>query len=172
MKTSKTLLWLGAVVAVAHNLEEALVAPHWLSQHSAELVARLGRPVPHFPTQGLYLALAFVTLLSLVWIAVTFRSSPRSLGAYSLLTLFWIYFINAFVPHITGALVLRSYVPGLLTASLLVVPYTVVFVASGVRAGRYTKRGVGIALAVALLLYACAGMAAQWFLAAGPSSGA
>ena len=169
---SKTLLFLGATVIVAHNLEEAFVAPRWLSQHSGELVARLGRPIPHFSTQGLHIALAFVTLLSLVVIAVASRSSPRSLGTYSLLTLFWIYFINAFVPHIFVALVLRSYVPGLLTALLLVVPYTVVFAASGMRAGRYTKRGVGIVLGVALLLYACVGMTVQWCLAASPSSGA
>ena len=172
LKTPKTLLFLGAAVIVAHNLEEALVAPPWLSQHWAELVARLGRPVLHFSTQGLYLAITVVTLLSLVVIAVTYRSSPRSLGTYSLLTLFGIYFINAFAPHIFVALVLRSYVPGLLTALLLVVPYTVVFAASGVRSGRYTKRGVGIAVAVALLLYASIGLTVQWFLVASPSSGA
>lgn len=169
MKTSKTLLFLGATVIVAHNLEEAFVAPYWLSQHSGELVTRLGRPIPHFSTQELYIALAFVTLLSLVVIAVTSRSSPRSLGTYCLLTLFGIYFINAFVPHIFVALVLKSYVPGLLTALLLVVPYTVVFTASGVRAGRYTKGGVGITLGVALLLCVCIGMTVQWFLAAGPN---
>lgn len=169
LKMSKTLLFLGATVIVAHNLEEALAAPKWLSQHSGELVARLGRPIPLFSTQGLYFALAFVTLLSLVVIAVTSRSSPRSLGAYSLLTLFAIYFINAFVPHIFVALIFRSYVPGLLTASLLIVPYTVVFVANSLQAGRYTKRGVGIALGVALLLCVCVGMTVQWFLAAGPN---
>jgi hypothetical protein len=162
----------GAAVIAAHNLEEALFAPTWLPRHSAELGALLGKALPHVSQQRLHFALALVTLLSVAWVAAAFRSPPRSLGAYSLVTLFGIYIANAFVPHIFGAFVLGVYYPGLITAAFAVVPYTLLFVLTGLRDSRYTARGVAVALTVALALYACAGIMAWWTLAERLGAGA
>lgn len=161
----ETIPWIGAEALCAHNLEEALTAPKWLDAHSVELQIGFGISMPHFSKTGLLLALALVTTVSIAWIAAARHSSPQSPGAYSLVVLFGMYLANAVFPHIVGALVLSQYVPGVLTGSLAVVPFTFLFLICGIRTKRYAVVGVITALAIAIILYVCIGITARSMVA-------
>jgi len=166
MTAREELPLLGACVVAAHNLEEALTGPAWLREHSANAHI-LGLQVPLVPDRTAYVALALVTLFSWLWIGAACRSQPRSLGAYSVLALFGVYLGNAFVPHVVATLLLRAYVPGVITAVLGVIPFVLLFLSVGIRTGRYTRRGAGVTLALAFTAYAAAGLPARWLLRAG-----
>jgi hypothetical protein len=165
MVNRELLPWIGAGVLGAHNLEEALTAPAWLVAHSADLQMRFGILMPQLSKAGLLLALALVTIASIAWIAAARHSSPQSLGAYSLIVLFGMYFANAVFPHIVGALILSQYVPGVLTASFAVVPFTFLFLICEIRSNRYAVGGAFTALAVAIILYICIGIVTRTLVA-------
>ena len=156
---STPLPWLGVAVVALHNLEEALTGRTWLLHHGGALKARIGVEPPSIPSLILYTALLVVTIGPAAWVLLAYRSRPKSIGAYSLVVLFGMFFTNAFVPHLAGAIALRGYVPGVLTAVVLVIPYFYWFAVDGLRSQRFTWLGLLLALAVAVVIYVVAGFA-------------
>jgi len=117
--------WCGLAVVALHNGEEALTIPTWLPPRLAQLEAQLRiQPLAADPRR-LYVGLALATLLPALWLALAHRSAPRSAGACSIVVLYGVFLANALVPHLLGALLLAAYVPGVVTAGLLVVPFTI-----------------------------------------------
>ncbi len=168
MTDRRGLALAGAVVVIAHNLEEALVTPVWLRAHPgalARLFGFMGRPVPQLHEGVMYMTLALVTALSVAWGMAGTRSAPGGPLAHSLLALFAMYAGNAVVPHIAAALLLGGYVPGLFTAALVVLPYVCLYSVVGIREGWFTGRGAAASLAAGILLYAALGLGLQGLLA-------
>jgi hypothetical protein len=67
--------------------------------------------------------------------------------------LYGILLANAFVPHLLGTLLLASYVPGAVTAGVLVIPFTIWLAYRAVVDGYASGRGVALALLVAVAVY-------------------
>ena len=115
--------WLGVAVIAAHNAEEALTAPTWLQPRLPELLQRFGIAPLAVDAERLYVGLTLVTLFAAAWVALASRAAPRSLAVHSLITLYAIFLVNAFIPHMAGAVLLGGYTPGLFSAVVCVVPY-------------------------------------------------
>lgn len=159
----RRLSWLGFAVIALHNLEEAITAPRWLAVHAPELQARFGlERIPAADATVFYVGLTMLTVVILFWVAIASRARERSVGVYSIVFLFAVFFCNALVPHVAGAVVLRSYVPGVLTAVLLVIPFTTLWSIRAFREG--WVGGIGFAVTVAVA-------AAFYLLAVGPLLG-
>jgi hypothetical protein len=152
----------GVAVVALHNAEEALTIPNWLPPRLTELEALFGiRPLAA-DTGRLYLGLTLATLLPALWIAIASRSAQRSAAAYSIVALYGIFLANAFVPHLLGAVLLASYVPGVVTAALLVVPFTVWLIHRALVEKYASTRGAVVALLIAVALYFPALRALLW----------
>jgi len=148
------LCWVGFGVILLHNLEEAFTAPAWLAAHARELQLRFGlERIPAANARGFYASLTVLTILILFWIVAVRRAPDRSLGMHSLVFLFAVFFCNALVPHLAGALLLGRYVPGVLTAVLLVMPFTIVWSIRAFRAGWVDAKGFTAGVAAAIVFY-------------------
>jgi uncharacterized protein with HXXEE motif len=151
--TFPRLAWSGLAVVALHNAEEALTLPSWIALHRAQLETEFHlRPLAAEPAR-LYVGLVLVTVIPAVWVALASRAAPRSLGAYSILVLYGIFLANAFVPHLLGSVLLGGYVPGAVTAGLLVVPFTAWLARRSVIDGYASRRGLIAALLLAAVLY-------------------
>jgi hypothetical protein len=140
-----------------HNLEEAITAPAWIAMHASELKARFGLDrIPAADAGAFYTSLTVLTIVILFWIVAASRAAERSFGMYSLNFLFAVFFCNALVPHVAGAVLLGSYVPGVWTAVLLVIPFTVVWSIRAFREGWISAKGFIMAIAAAAIFYAVA----------------
>jgi predicted small integral membrane protein len=150
----------GLLVIALHNAEEAVAIPRWLPPRLAQIEARFGiRPLAAAPGR-LYVGLVLVTVVPMAWVALASRAAPRSAGAYSILVLYGIFLANAFVPHLLGVVLLKGYVPGAITAGLLVVPFAV-WLGWRAIADRYASTG---GLAAALLTGTAVYVPAGWAL--------
>jgi len=148
------LSWLGFAVIALHNLEEAITAPDWLAVHAPELQARFGlERIPAANAGAFHTSLTVLTVVILVWIAIASRSRERSFGVYSIVFLFAVFFCNALVPHVAGAVVFRSYVPGVWTAVLLVIPFFLLWSIRAFREGWVGGTGFAVTVAVAAAFY-------------------
>jgi uncharacterized protein with HXXEE motif len=144
----------GIGVVALHNAEEALTIPTWLPPRLAQLQSEF-RIQPLAASSGrLYVGLVLATVVPAIWVAAARRSAPRTAGAYSVLVLYGVFLANAFVPHLAGALLLAGYVPGAITAGLLVVPFVLGLARRAVADGYATPRGAAFALVAAAAIYA------------------
>ena len=143
----------GLAAIALHNLEEALTMPAWLIPRLAQLEAQFGiRPLAE-DLSRFYPGLVVATLVPAIWIAIASRAAPRSAGAYSILLLYGVFFANALAPHILGAVLLGSYVPGLLTAVVLVIPFTIALGRRALIDNYASPAGLAATLVVAFALY-------------------
>lgn len=148
------LSWLGFAVIALHNLEEAITAPNWLAVHASELQARFGlERIPAANAGAFLTSLTVLTVVILLWIAVASRAQDRSFGVYSIVFLFAVFFCNALVPHIAGVVLLRRYVPGALTAALLVIPFFLFWSIRAFREKWVGASGFAVTVAVAAVFY-------------------
>ena len=112
------LLWLVPVFFTLHNLEEAPFMAKWSKRLPVKIHPNL--TTPQFVVAVVFLTLAsyFLTFASLVWL-------PASTGILLILGMQMILFINAVVPHLVTTIRFRLYSPGVLTAVLITVPFSV-----------------------------------------------
>ena len=145
--------WLGVAVLALHNLEEAATAPAWLQRRGPYLLERLGVvPFAGEPAR-LYAGLAVVTLIAAAWVGLASRASPRSLAVHSVVGLFSMLFVNAFVPHLVGSVWFREYTPGVVSAIGLVIPYGVWFFRRALVDGWVSRNSLAVTCAVGAVLY-------------------
>lgn len=151
------LSWLGFAVILLHNLEEGVTAPKWIAAHAEDLRIRFGlERIPAADAGAFYTSLTVLTLVILFWIAAASRAPERGFGVYSLTFLFALFFCNALVPHLAGAVLLGSYVPGVLTAVLLVIPFTILWSVRALRERWVSVTGFVVTVAAAAVFYAVA----------------
>lgn len=125
--TRRTLFWLGPLVFLVHDLEEVFLARAWVEQNRLLIAGTPFEPVVeamgYEPGKfGLVVALATVVYGVIAWSAARACQPGLSLNLYvaTVLTLF----VNV-ITHVGQALLLRMYTPGVITAVLVVLPYTV-----------------------------------------------
>lgn len=146
MKFSR-LQWLFPIAVTLHNGEEAIWMPGWAARH----LSRLPLHAPAAPE--IRLALLVLTVAGFVVTYLSARRGPQSFWAYLLFGSVVTMLANVFVPHVSAAILFRSYAPGVVTAVLVNLP-VMSFLAvravqerwvSGVRAVAF---GVGVPILV------------------------
>lgn len=150
----KQLFWLIPIILSIHNLEEALTMPQWVPAH----LPLLRSTIPlfnhlHFSTAQLYISLSSVTLFPFL---VTFFCTCRERTQRKIiimLTLQAIIFWNALMPHISGVVVLGMYNPGVVTAVVCNVPFSVYLFKRMRTEGIITNNSMREILVAGVLLY-------------------
>ena len=139
----------------AHNAEEALFTPDWATAH-VELLEQYTRRdlVETWAGSRFRLSLLVLTLMLLVLAVVSARAPRRGASVYLLLGVVAIFAANALVPHIAGAILLGTYVPGVATAILVVLPVAAWIFISTIREDFATRRGSFIAAISGIAFYA------------------
>ncbi len=149
----RALLSVGVAVIALHNAEEAIMAPAWLATELPQIELRFGVTLPFHPSPAqLYVALVLATVIPALWVAACRRSAHRSWGMYSLMTLYAVVLVNAFVPHIVSVFIVRAYTPGVATAVLINVPYVLYVFRRAHREDFVNLGGLAVAAAVGALL--------------------
>jgi hypothetical protein len=145
----------GFLALAAHNLEEALYAPDWALANK-DLLTRYARAslVETWASSGFRLSLLGLTIVLLALAVAAARAPEQSAVVYLLLGVLAVFAANALFPHIAGAVALRGYVPGVVTAIAFVLPVATWVFISSLRDGYATRRGTLIAAAVGTGLYA------------------
>lgn len=114
----RTMLWLVPVFFMLHNMEEAPFMEQW----SKRLPIKIH---PTVTTSQFVIAVVFLTVTGFI---VTFASLtwlPTSTGYLLILSMQAVLFVNAFVPHLLATLRFRLYSPGVVTAVLITIPFSI-----------------------------------------------
>jgi hypothetical protein len=82
------------------------------------------------------------------------RAGSRSRERHAALVVNAVFFWNALVPHIASAMVLRAYTPGVMTAALVNLPYTVHVFRRAAREGEASRAALAAILAGTAMAYA------------------
>jgi hypothetical protein len=145
------MVWLLPAAFVVHDGEELLTMPGWMAAHPGlieGLLQRLGMTAPAGLGAGAIAAAMLVLLL--LFVAVTAAaSSPALRGAalYPYCVVLGGFLVHGF-GHIGQAVLLRGYVPGLVTAILIVIPSSL-FLYANLLASRAIGRKPAAALTFA-----------------------
>ena len=145
----------------AHNAEEALTAPNW-ALANIDLLRQYTRRglVEAWAGPRFRLSLLGLTLGLLVLAVVSARAPKLGASVYLLLAALAVFAANAVIPHIAGAILLEAYVPGVATATLVVLPVAAWVYVSTIREGFATLQGSCMAAIAGIALYAAvAGLA-------------
>jgi len=148
------LVWAVPLVISIHNGEEALTMPRWAAEHLMGVAQLFSIHISRVPTADeLYAALAMGTLMPLLVALAAFLSGPRTLPLYLLAGIQGIMLTNAFVPHLVGTMMLGQYTPGVITAVLVVIPFSVFWFRRIVKRGFAERRLVIVSVGFGALVY-------------------
>jgi hypothetical protein len=113
-----------------HNVEEGLFLPGFLAS----------APLIHYPAGPAEFRFALVVLTAsspvLAWLSVRGNRAATIIHCGYALAMA----LNVFVPHLIGAIALRTYVPGVITAVILVLPVSLLMLRQAVREKRIDLR--------------------------------
>lgn len=145
----KTLLWLVPVFLTLHNLEEALLMPAFIEKRNASVQGAMRGIVPPVTYKQFLIALIIITvipyLVALLWL-------NRGWAVYLLVGFQVVMLINVFA-HTLMALFLRGYAPGLVTAVLVNLPFSLYLLRRAVGDRWMSKRAVVWMFPLGLLIH-------------------
>lgn len=148
----RALQWMVAGFVLLHNLEEALTIP----AYAPEVRGRLAGRVPDAMLAALddlgwlYPSLVGATLLPAVVVLIATTGQPSRGKAWAVVFVQSLFFANVFIPHVPAAAVLSGYAPGLATAILINLPYSIYFFRRSVRDGGLSRAAVALAVGLAV----------------------
>jgi hypothetical protein len=111
------LLWLVPVFFMLHNIEEAPFMEGW----SKRLPLKIH---PIVSTRQFVIAVTFLTLSGFLVTYLALEWLCNSTGLLLVLGIQSVLAFNAFVPHLASTLRFRMYSPGLITAMLITIPFS------------------------------------------------
>jgi hypothetical protein len=163
----RALQWLVFLFLVLHNLEEGVTARAYFPKIKT-LLAGLAPPglLVSLPTlKQFYIALIGGTIFPLLIIAIAATGRPSRIKVYLVAVVQAMLLVNVFVPHVPAAIALGGYAPGVVTATLVNLPFSIYFFQRSLRESQITWKGLALAMAIALpslllsirLLYALGG---------------
>lgn len=112
------LLWLVPVFFTLHNLEEAPFMESW----SKRLPLRIH---PTVSTRQFVIAVIFLTLAGFLLTYIGVEYLGNQTGYLLVLEIEMILLFNAFIPHIATTIRFRMYSPGVISAVLITIPFSV-----------------------------------------------
>jgi hypothetical protein len=111
------LLWLVPIFFTLHNMEEAPFMERW----SKRLPLKL--PI-YYTTKQFLIAVTLITLSGFIFTYYAVEYLHNSMGYLLMCEFQMILFFNAFLPHIGATIRFRMYSPGVVTATLITVPFS------------------------------------------------
>lgn len=115
-----TLLWLVPVLLTIHNLEEAVAMPAFIEKRNAAVPGSMREFIPPVTYKQFLIALIIITiipyLIALLWL-------DRKWAIYLLVDFQVVMLINVFA-HVMMAMFVRGYAPGLATALIINLPFS------------------------------------------------
>jgi hypothetical protein len=145
----RSLQWILLLLLVVHGAEELLV----LSQFRPELEAiQLAHPGVLRPLPEISQVLPFLfVLLVVAGIPIALPVGPKGARVRDTIVAAVAvgFFINALFQHLPSTLRTGSYTPGVLSAVLLAMPFSVYFVVRSLRERRVSPLGLAVAVAIA-----------------------
>jgi hypothetical protein len=111
------LLWLVPVLLAVHNLEEAPFMESW----SKKLPFKFPFSIT---TRQFVIAVTFLTIAGFLLTYVALEYLENEAGYLIILGMQAILLFNAFVPHVATTVRFRLYSPGVVTAVLLIIPFS------------------------------------------------
>jgi len=128
-----SLIWLVSSVFIIHDFEEIIVIERWLQKNEKELLTKIPKTFHSyfqkiFPkhTAGFALAVLveYIVILLFTIIAIFVKQNYWSvIGILSIVTLL---FLHCFT-HISQSIILKRYTPGVFTAIVLLIPFSLYF---------------------------------------------
>jgi hypothetical protein len=112
------LLWLVPIFFTLHNLEEAPFMKNW----SKRLPLKIH---PTVTTGQFVIAVTFITIAGFLLTYFGVEYLANQTGYLIVLGIQIILFFNAFIPHIASTILFRMYSPGVITAVLIILPFSV-----------------------------------------------
>jgi hypothetical protein len=120
----RAALWLIAALVVVHNAEEAVAFTRLWAEVREHVEAFAGIGLTTTP-EPIYLPLLVATLLPVAIIAWAVRQPDRPVQLWFALLIQMVIFLNALSHVATALVVFHGYAPGLLSAVLLNLPYSI-----------------------------------------------
>jgi hypothetical protein len=124
-----TLIWLFPIAFMLHDFEELILFEPWLKKNAAEIEGRIKPRVPAFLAKQLSAVLTkstveFATPIGLIFALTSVASFLAVVyGQYGFFLLAsGSFFLHGFM-HLAQAVMLRRYVPAVITSLLIVIPY-------------------------------------------------
>src|SRR6185369_7103047 len=124
MISKKAALWLVPVVVTIHNLEEALFMPSFLEARNSAVPGWMRDLLPPITYRQFLIALVIVTAVPYLSAWFGNLGNERSAGLYFLLGFQVVMLINV-LAHGIIAVLMRGYAPGVITAFLINLPFSV-----------------------------------------------
>jgi hypothetical protein len=161
----RSLQWLVFLCVALHNLEEGLAAKAYFPKVKDLLRERVpATMLASVPSLGqFYIALAGATLLPLVLTVIATIGKPTRLKASLVAVIAMGLLLNVFIPHVPAAVALGGYAPGVATAVLVNLPFSIYFLRRSLREGYVDRRGVVVTGAIALTILVL-GVPLLWLL--------
>jgi hypothetical protein len=153
--TTTTLVWLFPIVFMFHDFEELILFEPWLKRNAPEIRSRLSGRLPAFITKQIDAVLVKTTAEFALPVYLIFLLTAVSsflaveYHYYGLFLLASTVFCLHGLMHLGQALLLRRYIPAVVTSALIILPYGAVLFPRLLSAGIVTWPE--------LLLYALAG---------------
>ena len=147
----RRVLWAVPILLALHNAEEALTMPRYLPLVRPHLPSSL-RPPAGMPTPAIFGVLAVVTLLPL-GLAVWADRRPSASGARWGVALVEVVLALNAAWHVAAALTLGGYAPGLVTAVLVNLPFSVYFIRRAAREGWLSPRALWATVPAAVVIH-------------------
>jgi hypothetical protein len=147
--SKRTLLWLVPILLTIHNLEEALLMPAFIEKRNASVPGQLREIIPPVTYQQFLTALVIITvipyLVALLWL-------NRAWAVYLLVGLQVVMLINV-CAHTLMALFLRGYAPGLATALVINLPFSLYLMKRAVREKWMSGKAVALMFPIGLVIH-------------------
>jgi hypothetical protein len=148
----RKMQWLVVAFASLHNAEEALTMPAYAPLVRERMAGVVPAEIPAVTSHlaWFYGALIVASVVPALVVMIAVSGPASRTKAWAVLFVQALFLVNVVVPHVPAALLLGGYVPGLLTAVLVELPFSIWFLRRSVRDGAVSKSGAALAVGLAL----------------------
>ncbi len=156
--TTQTLIWLFPIAFMFHDFEEVILREPWLKKNAGDVLARLPRGVPAFLRKQIRAVFAetageFAFPVGLAFALASFSAFlALEYGQYAFFLLAsGGFFLHGFM-HVGQALLLRRYVPAVITSLVIAIPYGLLLFPRLIQQGVVSLPGLLVYFLVAIVL--------------------
>lgn len=136
------LLWLVPIILAIHNVEEAPFMEGWSKRLPLEIH-------PTVTTRQFVIAVTFLTIAGFVLTYFGVEYLANQTGTLMVLGIQAILLFNTFVPHLAATLRFRMYSPGVVTAILITLPFSLYLFRRALHENIITWNQFGMLLGIA-----------------------
>lgn len=153
-----TLIWLFPIAFMLHDFEEIILGEPWLRKNASEILGRIQNRVPAFLAKEIAavlgkpaceLAFPISLIFSLTFIASYLAVEYDSYGFFLLAS--GTFFLHGFM-HVGQAILLRRYVPAVISSVLFVIPYGLILYWRLIQEGLVDLSGLPADFLIAVVL--------------------